>query len=164
MQTHTPVTSITATEDDFSLVHTPRGSIQARKIVFATNGYTTGIAPEFEKKIVPIKISCSHISTPQDTLSPPPHLTHTYGLSYAPTSRDYLIPRPDGGVICGGARYTYKDDQKLWFNQWDDSAAYEDTRPHFDSVMQKNFHGWENSGAAVDYLWSGSEFTCSPFE
>ncbi|PMD43301.1 FAD dependent oxidoreductase [Hyaloscypha variabilis F] len=155
VQTHTPVTSIIASNDGTSIVHTPRGTIRAQKIVFATNGYTTGIVPEFEKKIVPIKISCSHISAPEDSPNPPPQLTHTYGLSYTPSSRDYLIPRPDGGVICGGARYTYKDDQKLWFNRWDDSTVLEATRPHFESVMQKNFRGWEKSGAAVDYLWSG---------
>jgi hypothetical protein len=162
VQTHTPVTSIITSNDGTSIVHTPRGTIRAQKIVFATNGYTTGIVPEFEKKIVPIKISCSHISAPEDSPNPPPQLTHTYGLSYTPSSRDYLIPRPDGGVICGGARYTYKDDQKLWFNRWDDSTVLEATRPHFESVMQKNFRGWEKSGAAVDYLWSGSKFACSP--
>jgi len=156
VQTHTPVTSISQTEDGASIVSTPRGTVRAKKVVFATNGYTTGVLPEFAKKIVPIKITCSHISTPKDSAHPPPHLNHTYGLSYGPPGiRDYLIPRPDGGVICGGAKATYAEDTSLWFNNYDDSTLLEQARPHFEKVMQKNFVGWENSGAAVDYLWTG---------
>ncbi|KAH9215672.1 FAD dependent oxidoreductase [Leptodontidium sp. 2 PMI_412] len=155
VQTHTPVTSISASEDGKSAVHTPRGSIQAKKVVFATNGYTVGIAPKFAKKIVPWKITCSHISTLTDTAHQPPHLNHTYGLNFADGSRDYLIPRPDGGVICGGASNSYIDDRKSWENNWDDSTLHESARPHFETVMQNNFRGWEDSGAAVDYLWTG---------
>ncbi|TVY93367.1 hypothetical protein LAWI1_G000555 [Lachnellula willkommii] len=48
-------------------------------------------------------------------------------------------------------------DKNLWFNNFDDSTLIEQARPHFETVMQDNFLGWENSGAAVDYLWTGSE-------
>jgi glycine/D-amino acid oxidase-like deaminating enzyme len=145
-----------SSEDGHSIVTTCRGSIRAKKVVFATNGYTAGIAPLFNQKIVPVKGSCSHI-TSKDSPNPPPHLTHTYGLSYGPGIRDYLIPRPDGGVICGGGRQTYGEHKEAWFNNWDDSTPIEGVRPHFEKVMQNNFRGWEMSGAAVDYLWSGSE-------
>jgi glycine/D-amino acid oxidase-like deaminating enzyme len=144
-----------SSEDGHSMVTTPRGSIRAKKVVFATNGYTAGIAPLFHQKIVPVKGSCSHITS--NSPNPPPHLTHTYGLSYGPGIRDYLIPRPDGSVICGGGRQTYGERKEAWFNNWDDSTPLEGVRPHFEKVMQNNFRGWEMSGAAVDYLWSGSE-------
>jgi glycine/D-amino acid oxidase-like deaminating enzyme len=154
VQTHTPVTSISDCEDGSSLVTTPRGSIRAKKIVFATNAYTAGIAPSYSSTIVPLKVTCSHIKTPENTQHPPPHLTQTYGLSFgAPGIRDYLIPRPDGGVICGGAKDTYLEDRKLWWNNFDDSTLIEPARKHFETVMQDNFRGWEKSGAFVDYLW-----------
>lgn len=157
VQTHTPVTSIT-NHDGYSTAITHRGDIRAKKIVFATNAYTAGICPTVVKKIVPIKITCSHISVPKDTCHPPPHLNNTYGLNYnGPEVRDYLIPRPDGGVICGGGKESYIKDKSLWFNNVDDSTLLEQARPHFESVMQKNFIGWEKSGAAVDYLWTGSK-------
>lgn len=127
-------------------------------MVFATNGYTSGISPLYEQKIVPIKITCSHIGTPKESVNPPPHLSHTYGLNFdGPAVRDYLIPRPDGGVICGGGKVTYIKDTKLWFDNVDDSTLLEQARPHFESVMQENFRGWEKSGASVDHLWTGSE-------
>ncbi|CZR59116.1 related to oxidoreductase [Phialocephala subalpina] len=142
-QTHTRVTSISQCKDGFSIASTPRGSIRAKKVVYATNGYTSGHLPEFAKKIVPVKVTCSHISTPKGSANPPPHLNHTYGLSYEPLgTRDYLIPRPDGTVICGGARNT---------------TLIEPARAHFETIMQKNFIGWEDSGAHVDYLWTGTD-------
>ncbi|TVY20161.1 Gamma-glutamylputrescine oxidoreductase [Lachnellula arida] len=156
VQTHTLVISVSNSDVGWNIVTTPRGLVRARKVVFASNGYTAGILPIFENKIVPIKLTCSHISVPKDTPSPP-HLSHTYGLNFdGPAFRDYLIPRPDGGVICGGAKSTYiKGDKNLWFNNFDDSTLIEQARPHFETVMQDNFLGWENSGAAVDYLWTG---------
>lgn len=157
VQTHTPVTSIT-NDGGYSIAQTPRGNIRAKKIVFATNAYTAGICPTVARKIVPIKITCSHISVPEDTTHQPPHLNHTYGLNYnGPAVRDYLIPRPDGGIICGGGRETYVKDRSVWFNNVDDSTLHEPARSHFESVMQKNFIGWEKSGAAIDYLWTGSK-------
>lgn len=159
VQTYTRVTSVTQSYDGCSVVSTSRGSIQAKKVVFATNGYTTGLLPEFAKKIVPVKVTCSHISTPKDSAHPPPHLNHTYGLSYGPSGvRDYLVPRPDGGVMCGGAKHTYIQNRSLWFGNYDDSTVIEPARAHFETVMQKNFIGWEHSGAAVDYLWTGSKY------
>lgn len=159
VQTHTRVTSVSTSEDGSSIVATPRGSVRARKVVFASNGYTAGIAPIFEKKIVPVKVTCSHITCPKGTANLPPHPSHTYGLNFdGPMFRDYLIPRPDGGIICGGAKSTYIHEHKsLWFNNFDDSTLIEQARPHFETVMQDNFLGWKNSGAAVDYLWTGSK-------
>jgi hypothetical protein len=56
--------------------------------------------------------------------------------------------RPDGGVVCGGAKQTYMDgDKAVWFNNVDDSTLIEAARPHFETVMQKNFVGWVKSGA-----------------
>ena len=158
VQTHTRVTSVLSDQNGMNTVTTPRGSIRAKTIIFATNAYTSGIAPEYYQKIVPTKAANSHVHVPKDTAHPPPHLNHTYGLSYANGYRDYLIPRPDGGVICGGGKHTYGEQKELWFNVCDDSTVVEATRKHFETVMQENFIGWERSGAEVDYLWSGSKY------
>ncbi|KAG0648210.1 hypothetical protein D0Z07_5294 [Hyphodiscus hymeniophilus] len=154
VQTHTRVTSVSQCPDGSSLIRTPRGSICAKKVVFATNGYTPGIAHSYTDTIIPVKGTCSHIKTPADTQYPPPHLVQTFGLSFGGKEiRDYLIPRPDGGVICGGAKDTYVTDKELWWNNFDDSTLIEPARKHFETVMQDNFRGWDKSGAFVDYLW-----------
>ncbi len=105
LQTNTPVTSISPTRDssDRYTLTTPRGVIYARKIIFATNGYTTGILPEYNGRIYPVKGICSRTIVPKDGVAiDPPHLSYTYGITHAAPvpeyARDYLIPRPDGGV------------------------------------------------------------------
>lgn len=120
VQTHTPVTSVTTTSSGSSIVKTPRGSIRARKVVFASNAYTSGILPAFSNKIMPTKITNSHIKVPSNTPFPAPQLNQTYGLTFRKGERDYLIPRPDGGVICGGAKATYQADVESWFDNFDD--------------------------------------------
>ncbi len=60
-------------------------------------------------------------------------------------------------MIIGGAGDTYQKDQTLWFNVSDDSTVFEAAKPRFESVMKDNFIGWEKSGAAVDYMWTGSK-------
>jgi len=158
LQTHTPVLSTSVSSDGTTLIKTARGSIRATKVIFATNAYTSGILPLYAKIIVPRKGTNSHISVPKDTEFPPPHLSNTYGITYEPPqARDYLIPRPDGGVICGGAAHTFVADTELWFGNFDDSTLFPvpATRKHFETVMQNNFRGWEKSGAAVDMIWTG---------
>ncbi|GME74855.1 unnamed protein product [Ambrosiozyma monospora] len=53
LQTYTPVTYVDPLDDGRTKVSTPRGEVIAKKVVFATNGYTKAILPEFTTKIVP---------------------------------------------------------------------------------------------------------------
>jgi glycine/D-amino acid oxidase-like deaminating enzyme len=85
-----------------------------------------------------------------------PRLSNTYNIKYTSAGRvDYLNPRPDGGIIVGGGKWTFAQDRDLWYNNWDDSALIPEVRPHFDNYMQRYFRGWEGSGAVVDHLWTG---------
>lgn len=85
-----------------------------------------------------------------------PHLSATYNIKYASEGRvDYLNPRPDGGIVLGGGKWTFAQDRHLWYNNWDDSELIQEVLPHFDGYMQRYFKGWEDSGASVDHLWTG---------
>ncbi|KAF5603382.1 FAD dependent oxidoreductase [Fusarium pseudocircinatum] len=59
LQTNTPVTAVTAKpdKDGHLTLTTPRGSIRAAKIIYATNAYTSSILPEFVDKIVPNNVN-----------------------------------------------------------------------------------------------------------
>lgn len=133
-------------------VSTDRGSISAKKIVFASNGYTSAILPELQDKIVPVRGMCSRIVCPS---SRPPLLTNSYVLRFNDWEYDYLIPRTDGSIIVGGARRDFYHQLDSWFDVHDDSKLTESAKHYFDGYMQRNFHGWEDSGAQTDRVWSG---------
>lgn len=168
LQTNTPVCKVTHNPDGTSMLHTHRGVLRARKVIFATNAYTSGLLPQYVSTLVPTKITATHIS-PSHPLSVP-HLSNTYNLSYAlPVATnhsekekervDYLNPRPNGTIVVGGGNWTYKPNapKSIWWNNWDDSSLLPSTstKQHFDDLMPTYFRGWETSGAKVDSIWTG---------
>ncbi|KKY38797.1 putative fad dependent oxidoreductase superfamily protein [Diaporthe ampelina] len=155
LQTRTPVTSVSTETDSAGrwTITTPRGSILAKKIIFATNGYTAAVAPQFEGKIVPVRGVCSRIvpARPENTS----RLVHTYSLRYGPALYDYLIPRLDKSIIIGGAKQPFWHDRSHWYGVTDDSKLIEPAATYFDGLMQRHFSGWEESGAYTDMVWTG---------
>ncbi|GKT90075.1 FAD dependent oxidoreductase [Colletotrichum tofieldiae] len=154
LQTHTPVEAVTETpdEDGYLTLTTPRGKVRATKIVYATNGYTSSLLPEFVDKIVPVRGVCSHISPGK---SPAPLLPHSYIIRWSDTEYEYLIPKLDGSIVVGGARSAYYHDLPSWYNNVNDDQLIESAKSHFDGYMQRVFHGWEDSGAYTSKVWTG---------
>jgi hypothetical protein len=68
-----------------------------------------------------------------------------------------LIPRPDGSIIVGGARPTFFHDLESWYGNTDDSKLIESASHYFDNYMQRHFHGWEDTGAYTDRVWTGGK-------
>ncbi|PYI15273.1 FAD dependent oxidoreductase [Aspergillus violaceofuscus CBS 115571] len=158
VQAQTPVTAVTttATEDGTAqhTIHTARGVIRARKVVYATNAYTGGLLPQYAKNIVPCRGICSHIAVPEG--SSVPFLPYSYVVyTKEGGGGSYLISRPDGSIIVGGAQYTFKDAREQWYNVVDDGTLIEPTEHYYDDYMQRTFRGWEGSGAYVKEIWTG---------
>ena len=158
LQTHTPVLDVTSSpeSDGNYAVTTPRGTIKAKKIVYASNGFTAGLLPEYAQAIVPCRGICCRIITPD--LKKAPYLNNTYSVRTGPGLYDYLIPRIDGSVIVGGAKGAMAEDTDVWYNNKDDSELIDPAKDYFDGYMQRNFAGWEESGAYVDKIWTGSTY------
>ncbi|KAJ4132513.1 hypothetical protein NW754_015330 [Fusarium falciforme] len=134
-------------------VTTPDGLIKAQKIIYATNGYTSHLLPEYTRCIVPIRGIACHISSPKGTDTP--HLVNTYGIRFDARNNDYLIPRPDGSIIVGGARQRFWHNKERWYGTIRDDELIEEAVSYFDDYMQRHFRGWENSGAKVESIWTG---------
>ncbi|KAL4747098.1 hypothetical protein BDW72DRAFT_209854 [Aspergillus terricola var. indicus] len=153
VQAFTPVTSVT-TKDGLHFVHTPRGSITTSKVVYATNAYTSGLLPQYSANIVPCRGVCCHITIPDGKDAP--FLPYSYLIRSAEgNGQSYLITRPDGSVIVGGAQYTFEEDRKQWYKVIDDSTLIEPAKNYYDDFMQRTFRGWEESGAYVKEIWTG---------
>lgn len=158
LQTHTPVQSVSATTDTEGrwTVNTERGTIRAAKVIYATNGYTAQVLPEYKGRIVPVRGICCHIASPKgrDT----PHLVNTYGIRFDSRNNDYLIPRADGSIVVGGARQRFWHNRHQWFDNVRDDELVTDAVSYFDGYMQRHFRGWETSGAEARKVWTGSTF------
>lgn len=157
LQTSTPVTSVTSDGPDSHVVRTPRGAIHAKKVVYATNAYTLGLLPEYSASIVPCRGICCHIVVPEGRSAPFLPYSYVIGIQQQ-HGGSYLISRPDGSIIVGGAHHTYKDHRKQWHNTVDDSTLIEPTKHYYDDDMQRTFKGWEDSGAYVKEIWTGSTY------
>jgi glycine/D-amino acid oxidase-like deaminating enzyme len=157
LQTFTPVTSVITKGPNSHMVQTPRGSICAQKVVFATNAYTFGLLPEYATSIIPCRGICCHITVP-DGCSPP-FLPYSYVIFNEQGQKhdSYLISRPDGSIIVGGAQKVFREDRNQWYNIIDDSALIEPVKDFYNDYMQRTFKGWEDSRAYVKEIWTGSE-------
>lgn len=154
LQTHTPVLGISETPDANGRwnVDTSRGSIGAKCVIFCSNAYTSAIAPEYKGKIVPVRGVCSRIVVPNP---PKVSLDCSYTFSFNAWDYDYLIPRPDGSIVVGGGKSTFFHDFNEWYNNTDDSKLIQSAARYFDNYMQRHFHGWEDTGAYTDRVWTG---------
>lgn len=155
LYTHNPVQSVSSERDSSGrwTVNTPRGTVKARFVVFASNAYTSAISPMYRDKIIPVRGVCCRIVPTR----PVKRLTQTYSLEWSGREHDYLIPREDGSIIVGGGWVKYHQNEDNWYNIVNDGQMIESAREYFNGYMQRNFHGWEQSGAYVDKIWTGSK-------
>ncbi|KIW21042.1 hypothetical protein PV08_01621 [Exophiala spinifera] len=165
LQTTTQVTSISDHQDPngfFRIETSGRGTILARKVVYATNAYTAGILPMYHDTIVPVRGTGAHIVPLRTSKDPTLALqrrvnTYTYNIFHRRGQVDHLVHRPDGGVVIGGARVLFIDDPEQWSGVVDDGSLIlqEQVTPYFERVMTEHYQDWRESGAKVDKLWTG---------
>jgi len=80
-------------------ITTPKGQLEARHVVFATNAWTPRIVPETLGKIVPAR---NHVVCfePSESLC-----RNGRNAGFGGLGNNYWVQRPDGRVICGGFRH-----------------------------------------------------------
>ncbi|RBR20961.1 uncharacterized protein FIESC28_05113 [Fusarium coffeatum] len=106
LQTKTPVDRLQRIGDSWAL-HTPRGQIAAKKVVLATNAYTSHLLPKLSGLVVPVRGQVAAL-TPSNGSSP---LEHSHVWWTPVGGDDYLIQRPSGELITGGERLGSSDGQ-----------------------------------------------------
>lgn len=166
LYTETPVKSVECDSEGVFTLTTPRGITKAKKVIYATNAYSSALLPQYEGIIVPRKGQNS-ILVPLEK-SHHPRVTHTCNLFHNPEDADYLVPRPDGNIILGGGNtnfgggYVYRKDagdrNSKWWNTVDDSTLIDEgVKTNFDNTMATCFSGWEQSEARTAMTWTGSK-------
>lgn len=123
-------------------------------MVFATNGYTSGILPEYKQVIHPVRGICSRITAAR----PPPVTTKLKSMVqyYGPKIADYQANRADGSFVIGGAWSTSKFRYpQQWRDVVDDSELTPASVNYFNGFMERTFAGWDKAESKVDSLWTG---------
>ncbi|ORY24894.1 FAD dependent oxidoreductase-domain-containing protein [Naematelia encephala] len=166
LQTYTPATHLFASPAGWT-IETPRGNINTKSVVIATNAYTSSILPEFKTKILPVRGSaCSITPAPSHSAGAVPGpLRYTYGLRFGTGEVDYMIPRQgrgripgrgDQSYILGGAKGCFLSNLDEWYNNKRDNEEMPGVREYFEGYMAKYFAKWDgNENGNVDRVWSG---------
>ncbi len=100
LQTETPALKIRKRDSGYRgwIVETPRGAIEAERVVLATNGYTAHLYPPLQGVIVPLR---GHMTAQRPGSGlPKDGLAATYSFIYG-DGYEYMIPRPQGSMFAG---------------------------------------------------------------
>ncbi|KAI0416790.1 FAD dependent oxidoreductase [Xylaria grammica] len=155
LQTHTPVHTVSPVADSegYWTLETTRGPVKAKRVVFATNGYTSGLLSEYTDAILPGRGTCARVVATAS--GGPPPLPSCGIVSRSPnTMNNYWGARPDGSFIVGGAA-SYRDKRELWHRNFDDNSLIEPAVPFFEQWASKNLVGWEKAEMKIENVWTG---------
>lgn len=97
LQTNTPVDDIVFSDGKHRL-HTNRGTINAKNVILATNGYTSALLPHFADLIVPVRGEMSALLPPIGSTILPDSHGMVGALGQPANNDDYLVQRPFEGV------------------------------------------------------------------
>ncbi|KAL5119246.1 hypothetical protein ACEQ8H_002733 [Pleosporales sp. CAS-2024a] len=154
LQTFTPVTRVQQAGIDAGnqlwQVDTPRGFVKASIVIYATNGHTAALLPEMKDKIVPVRGIVARLAGTKL-----PKMKDSYMMRFSDYEYDYMIPRPDGSIVIGGAKRDFYKNLDQWYNVADDSKLIQGAQSYFDGYMQRNFKDWEGSDVHTDQTWTG---------
>ncbi len=107
------------------VVETPRGAVEAEKVVLATNGYTAHLYPPLQGVIVPLR---GHMTAQRPGSGlPEDGLATTYSFIYE-DGYEYMIPCPQGStfagdIMIGGGATKGPDEGILEFGTTDDTTT-----------------------------------------
>lgn len=178
LQTNTPATEIVKQSEDSDggwKVCTPRGTILAKKVVLATNGYTAHLWKPFQGAVVPLR---GQITAHRPGANMPVGgLPGTYSFIYD-TGYEYMIPRPQktasvfpslidpqfvegdraGDIIIGGGLGRAPQEGLLEYGTIDDTTINGDISKYlFDTTSQYFGDNWgdDHPDGRIRKEWTG---------
>ncbi|CAM1500474.1 Fc.00g096360.m01.CDS01 [Cosmosporella sp. VM-42] len=152
VQTHTTVQAVNDdAADEFARVRTNRGSIKARHVIHATNGWMGHLLPELRPFISPVRGNVVHYNAADKNGRSAMSLDSKFSLwlRYAVKDYDYLIQRQGGDVVVGRAntgRRATGDDSET------DMSPMAQLRGFSDEAMATPVPG---ASAHISHVWSG---------
>jgi glycine/D-amino acid oxidase-like deaminating enzyme len=158
--TNTPATNISKGEDGTWIVDTPCGVVRAKKVVLATNGYTSFLCPKFSKVIVPLRGQIT-AHRPGSNM-PSSGLSTTYSFIYS-NGYEYMIPRPPdskfaGDIIIGGGLVKASNEGLNEFGNTDDTTLNSEISEYLWGSTERYFGdswGEDSEKGRIRKEWTG---------
>ncbi|KAI2628214.1 FAD dependent oxidoreductase [Xylaria nigripes] len=160
IQTNTPVTNVCKRPGGGYRVETTRGTINAKKVVMATNGYTAHLLKRFQGIIIPKR---GHVTAQRPGLNMPTDgLPITYTFYYS-SGYDYMISRPkgsknEGDIIIGGRVGSAASEGVNEFGNTDDTAEDKDIMRALSCTLPRYFGdnwGDDHPDGRIRTQWTG---------
>ena len=144
LQTHTTVTSVQNGPLGNWKVVTGQGVVSARKVIHATNGYSSYLLPELVGRIVPLKGHAAAISPSLEFERNP--LDKTMAFIWE-SDFDYLIQRRAKGkhLILGGRDLEHPEGLVGPLGDSNDSVMNDEIAQGLKSFPENQFEGWSRS-------------------
>ncbi|KAK3303210.1 FAD dependent oxidoreductase [Chaetomium strumarium] len=142
-------------------VKTPRGPINAKRVVLAANGYTAAVWPRFQGVVVPLRGQVT-AQRPGSKMPRRGCLPTTYSFIYK-KGYEYMVPRPEGSrfagdIVIGGGLVRAPDDGLLEFGTTDDGAVNEGISQYLRETTPRYFGpdwGDDDPEGRVRSEWTG---------
>ncbi|EPE05090.1 fad dependent oxidoreductase [Ophiostoma piceae UAMH 11346] len=177
LQTNTPATKLTKDDGQGWLVETPRGTVKAKAVLLATNGYTSHLLPpSLADLIVPVRAQVAALVPPTTASGGPAAILassyvfmgHDYEFSDGRGERDeYLVQRPfvdaasskvgpGGHLILGGGRERAANSGVgVWRDDEVEPVVAEFLRTHLAPALDVGDEGEPPAPLKADYEWTG---------
>ncbi|KIN08850.1 hypothetical protein OIDMADRAFT_141111 [Oidiodendron maius Zn] len=156
IETNTPVTSICMHSPATHpyQVHTPRGIINARYIIHATNAYAGHLIPGLRGKMIGIRAHMSAQAAPQSF--PQSDGKRSWSFVYGKADYDYMTQRhgKSGDLMLGGGFCCSMAKGLDHIAVYDDSVAEPLTSCHLRGMIPTVW-GEDAEGGRVKNIWSG---------
>ncbi|KAK4151523.1 FAD dependent oxidoreductase [Chaetomidium leptoderma] len=164
LQTGTPVGGLNKEKEEEGglwAVETPRGTVRAKRVVLATNGYTAAVWPPFQGVVVPLRGQVT-AQRPGKGMPLGGCLPTTYSFIYE-KGYEYMVPRAEGSrfagdIVMGGGLVRAPDDGLMEFGTTDDSALNEGISEYLKETAPRYFGpswGEDDPEGRVRSEWTG---------
>ncbi|KAI2615901.1 FAD dependent oxidoreductase [Hypoxylon sp. NC1633] len=157
LQTHTPVHTVSEAADSegYWVLSTARGTMRAKRVIFATNAYLSSLLPEYDDAVYANRSTVCRI-VPPAFLPEVPLRSAGLALKSPDTMDSYYGLRPDSSFIVGGAKSAFwYQNREEWYRNFDDSTQIKGTVSYFKDWAARTFEGWEETPGQLDRVWTG---------
>ncbi|KAK3897150.1 FAD dependent oxidoreductase [Staphylotrichum tortipilum] len=161
LQTNTVVEAVEKDEGGGWVVKTSRGTVKAKRVVLATNGYTAAVWKAFQGVVVPLRGQVM-VQRPGSGLPEGGCLERTYSFIYE-RGYEYMVTRPAGArgagdVVIGGGLARAPGEGIMEFGSTGDSTINEGISEYLRECTGRYFGaGWgeDDPAGRVKCEWTG---------